>query len=88
MGPRTAASVQTGGDPVAAQPAVHPRPQAGGHLLQQLRELQGTEPAQIPHIDMPEGLGLPNQACPGARVLPALHVGLRAEASGLVPPGC
>jgi hypothetical protein len=60
-------------DAIAGQPSIHPWPEAGGHLLQQLGELKSAEAAQIAHIHMPKGLGFANQASPGASVLPALH---------------
>lgn len=52
------------------QPAVDPHPLGWGHLREELGEFFRTHPTQSPHINMPEGFGLADQTCPGARLLP------------------
>jgi hypothetical protein len=41
-----------------------------GDLLDQLRQLLGTHPPQGANVNMPKGLRFPDQASPGADLLP------------------
>ena len=58
---------------VASEPTVDPGAEAGGHLFEKLRQLEGTKPTQIANVHVPERLGLSDQPCPGPRVLLALY---------------
>ena len=53
-----------------------------GDLLDQLRQLLGTHPTQGADINMPERLRFPDQASPGAYLLPLTQA--TAQGSGLM----
>jgi hypothetical protein len=63
---------------ITGQPAIHAWAKRRGNLLKQLRQLESTQTPQVANIDMPKGLGLADEPCPGAGVLPALHLLLQA----------
>ena len=54
----------------------------GGDFLDQLRQLLGTHPTQGADINMPESLRFPDQASPGAYLLPLTQA--TAQGSGLM----
>ena len=53
-----------------------------GDLLDQLRQLLGTHPPQGANVNMPKGLRFPDQASPGADLLPLTQA--TAQGSGLM----
>ena len=66
-----------------------------GDLLDQLRQLLGTHPPQGANVNMPKGFRFPDQASPGADLLPltqataqrsALMVNESGHANTLIPP--